>query len=59
MGIPFTAEINPRGSTTEARQAELIRQLRIQNEELKRQFEDIDKRFQQMQKKIQEVKDGI
>lgn len=59
MGIPFTAEINPRGNTTEERQAELIRQLRIQNEQLKRQFEDIDKRFHQIKKQIEEVKNGL
>ncbi|MBQ8836448.1 MAG: hypothetical protein IJ002_03165 [Clostridia bacterium] len=39
--IPLTTEINPLGATTEQRQNELIRQLRIQNEELKVIINDI------------------
>lgn len=37
----LTVEINPKGKTTEERQADLIRQLRLQNGQLKRIIEDI------------------
>lgn len=41
MAIPVTAEINPRGRDTCERLDELIRQLRIQNTELKLIVNDI------------------
>lgn len=41
MAIPVTTEINPRGADVGARLEELIRQLRIQNTELKLIVNDI------------------
>lgn len=41
MAIPVTTEINPRGADTRERLEELIRQLRIQNRELKLIVNDI------------------
>lgn len=37
----LTIEINPKGNTTEERQTDLIRQLRLQNGQLKRIIENI------------------
>lgn len=41
VAIPVTTEINPRGADTRERLEELIRQLRIQNRELKLIVNDI------------------
>lgn len=41
VAIPVTTEINPRGADVGARLEELIRQLRIQNTELKLIVNDI------------------
>jgi hypothetical protein len=46
MAIPFTTEINPRGSSPEERQEDLIRQLRIQNQQLKIIIADIYKQIE-------------
>lgn len=53
MGIPFTAQINPKGATVAERQEDLIRQLRRQNEQLKCNFEDIDRQFTELKKQLQ------
>ena len=49
--IPFTQEINPRGNTAEQRQADLIRQLRLQNQQLRIIVEDLYKRLDEIEKK--------
>ena len=54
MGIPYTAEINPRGTTTEARLEDLIHQLRRQNEQLKRIFDETSKELNEIKKKMEE-----
>lgn len=46
MAIPLTTEINPHGATAEARQEDLIRQLRIQNQQLKIIIADIYKQIE-------------
>ena len=40
-------EINPKGGTIEAKQADLIRQLRLQNEELRVILQDIYKKLEE------------
>lgn len=46
MAIPFTSEINPRGASSEERQADLVRQLRLQNQQLKIIIADIYKQIE-------------
>lgn len=46
----LTTEINPRGNTTAEIQADLIRQLRIQNSELKRIIEQINLKIKEISK---------
>ncbi len=41
MAIPFTSEIIPKGSTTEAKLADLVIQLQRQNRELKVIIQDL------------------
>ncbi|MBO7310624.1 MAG: hypothetical protein J6U86_04455 [Clostridia bacterium] len=45
MSIPFTASINPKGKNTDEVQRDLIRQLQIQNRELKIIIEDLYKQI--------------
>lgn len=46
----LTIEINPKGKNTEERQADLIRQLRLQNAELKRIIEGIYLNIEEIKK---------
>lgn len=46
MGIPFTAVINPKGNTLQEQQNDLIRQLQIQNKELRVIIEDLYKQME-------------
>lgn len=43
MALPLKGEINPKGTTTEARLEDLVRQLQRQNKELKIIIEDLYK----------------
>lgn len=45
--ISFKSEINPKGRTVEERQADLIRQLRLQTEELKVIIQDLYKKLEE------------
>lgn len=47
MAIPFTAEINPRGNTAEERQSDLVRQLQIQNKELRVIIDDLYRQLEE------------
>ena len=51
MSIPFTAEINPKGTTADELQRDLIRQLKTQNKELAVIIKDL---YEQIEK----VKEG-
>lgn len=50
MAIPFTTEINPRGTTVEEIQNDLIKQLKIQNKELRVIIEDLYKNLKGAEK---------
>ena len=48
--IPYTAEIRPTGKTAENIQADLIRQLRAQNEQLKIIIQDLYREIDEIKK---------
>ena len=54
MLMPYTAEINPQGATADAKLEDLVRQLRRQNEQLKRIFEETSKELIEIKKKMEE-----
>lgn len=41
MGLPIKSEINPKGATTEERLENLVRQLQLQNRELRVIVDDL------------------
>ena len=48
--IQLTTNINPKGSTTEERQRDLIRQLQWQNEQLRRIIDDLYREIEEIKK---------
>ena len=48
--IPLKTEINPKGRTTEEKQNDLVRQLRLQNTELKNIILDLYREIENIKK---------
>ena len=48
--IPLKTEINPKGRTTEEKQNDLVRQLRLQNTELKNIILDLYRKIENIKK---------